>query len=88
MHHDTLFFHLSTIIFQEPFIFTIVTIDFQRDDNKARINSEKHGVTFQEAKTVQKPFSMTNLLINFLIKKILTKRIAFFSLEGVFTPEF
>ena len=29
-----------------------MTIEFQWDDNKARINSEKHGVTFQEAKTV------------------------------------
>ena len=29
-----------------------MAIDFQWDDNKARINSEKHGVTFQEAKTV------------------------------------
>lgn len=29
-----------------------MAIEFQWDDNKARINSEKHGVTFQEAKTV------------------------------------
>ncbi|MEI7694917.1 MAG: BrnT family toxin [Chlorobium sp.] len=29
-----------------------MTIEFQWDDNKGRINSEKHGVTFQEAKTV------------------------------------
>lgn len=29
-----------------------MAIEFQWDDNKARINSEKHGITFQEAKTV------------------------------------
>ena len=29
-----------------------MTIEFQWDDNKARINSAKHGVTFQEARTV------------------------------------
>ena len=29
-----------------------MSIEFQWDDNKARINSEKHGITFQEAKTV------------------------------------
>nr|WP_233120902.1 BrnT family toxin [Chlorobium sp. KB01] len=27
-------------------------MEFQWDNNKARSNSEKHGVTFQEAKTV------------------------------------
>ena len=29
-----------------------MAIEFQWDDNKAKINSEKHGVTFQEARTV------------------------------------
>lgn len=29
-----------------------MAIEFQWDENKAKINSEKHGVTFQEAKTV------------------------------------
>ncbi len=29
-----------------------MTIEFQWDDNKAKVNSEKHSVTFQEAKTV------------------------------------
>ncbi|WP_076791246.1 BrnT family toxin [Chlorobium sp. KB01] len=29
-----------------------MAIEFQWDNNKARSNSEKHGVTFQEAKTV------------------------------------
>ncbi len=29
-----------------------MAIEFQWDDNKARINSEKHGITFREAKTV------------------------------------
>ena len=29
-----------------------MAIEFQWDDNKAKINSEKHGITFQEAKTV------------------------------------
>lgn len=29
-----------------------MSIEFQWDDNKARINSEEHGITFQEAKTV------------------------------------
>jgi uncharacterized DUF497 family protein len=29
-----------------------MTIKFQWDGNKARINYEKHGITFQEAKTV------------------------------------
>lgn len=29
-----------------------MSIEFQWDDNKARINSEKHGITFQEVKTV------------------------------------
>ncbi len=29
-----------------------MSIEFQWDDNKAKVNSEKHGITFQEAKTV------------------------------------
>jgi uncharacterized DUF497 family protein len=29
-----------------------MAIEFQWDDNKAKLNSEKHGITFQEAKTV------------------------------------
>ena len=29
-----------------------MSIEFQWDDNKAKVNSEKHAVTFQEAKTV------------------------------------
>ena len=29
-----------------------MAIEFQWDDNKAKVNSEKHGITFQEAKTV------------------------------------
>jgi hypothetical protein len=50
----------------------------------ARINSEKHGVTFQEAKSV----FYEEFADQFFDKKILTKRIAFFSSEEVFTPEF